>query len=145
MSPEQAAGERELDPRADIYSLGCVLYEMLAGEPPFTGPNQQAVLAKKWSEPVPRLGIVRDVSRALEQAVTRSLARAAADRFATAAEFAAALDAARSGATLAITKSAEKRGVRIAIVAATLLLVLAGGYLVVRRTGGREAPAASAA
>jgi eukaryotic-like serine/threonine-protein kinase len=91
LSPEQAAGGRELDGRADIYSLGCVLYEMLAGEPPFTGPTPQAIIAKRFSEPVPHLRTVRDVPEAIEQAVTKALARSPADRFATAAQLASAL------------------------------------------------------
>jgi TolB-like protein/Tfp pilus assembly protein PilF len=99
MSPEQAAGDRSLDRRTDVYSLGCVLYEMLAGEPPFTGPTQQAILAKRLSAPVPHLGTVRDVPQRVDLAVTRALARAPADRFATAAELAAALDAAATGAS----------------------------------------------
>src|SRR2546428_586887 len=61
MSPEQAAGERSLDARSDVYALGWVLYEMLAGELPYSGPNAQAILAKRLSEPVPRGGPTRDV------------------------------------------------------------------------------------
>jgi serine/threonine-protein kinase len=92
MSPEQAAADRGLDARTDIYSLGCVLYEMLAGEPPFTGPTAQAVIAKRLSGEVPRVRHVRpSVPEELEHAVTRALAPVAADRFASAAEFARAL------------------------------------------------------
>src|SRR2546426_2785749 len=60
MSPEQALGERELHARSDVYSLGCVLYEMLAGEPPFTGPTAQAVIAKRLADPVPAVRRLRD-------------------------------------------------------------------------------------
>jgi len=91
MSPEQSAGERTLDARSDIYALGTVLYEMLAGEPPYTGPTPQAILAKRLTEPLPHIRTVRDVPRWVEDAVTRALARAPADRFGTAAEFAEAL------------------------------------------------------
>jgi serine/threonine-protein kinase len=92
MSPEQARGIDELDGRSDLYSLGCVLYEMLAGDPPFTGWSAQAILARQVLEPLPRLRTVRDtVPDWLEQAVTRALAKAPADRFATAAEFVAGL------------------------------------------------------
>ena len=91
MSPEQSAGERTLDARSDIYALGTVLYEMLAGEPPYTGPTPQAILAKRLTEPLPHIRTVRDVPQWVEDAVTRALARAPADRFGTAAEFAEAL------------------------------------------------------
>lgn len=88
MSPEQAAGEREVDARTDVYSLGCVLFEMIAGEPPYTGPTAQAILARKAVEPVPRLRVVRDsVPGDVEALVNKALAKAPADRFATAAQF----------------------------------------------------------
>jgi len=93
MSPEQTSGERKLDGRSDQYSLACVLYEMLAGEPPYTGPTAQAIFAKRLTEPIPHLGIVRPVSPACEAAVTKALAKTPADRFATAGAFAAALTA----------------------------------------------------
>jgi serine/threonine-protein kinase len=91
MSPEQAGGESEVDGRSDLYSLGCVLYEMLAGEPPFTGPTAQAVIAKRFVSPIPRVRVTRDVPEAVDDAVTRALARTPVDRFPTAAEFAEAL------------------------------------------------------
>ncbi len=91
MSPEQASAD-QVDGRSDIYALGCVLYEMLAGEPPFTGPTPQAVLAKRVLEPVPHVRTLREsVPETLEQAITRALAKAPADRFPSAGEFARAL------------------------------------------------------
>src|SRR5947208_3304926 len=91
MSPEQATGD-QLDGRSDIYSLGCVLYEMLAGEPPYTGPTAQAIIAKRFSEPIPHVRTLRDtVSEPVAQALHKALAKAPVDRFATAADMAAAL------------------------------------------------------
>ncbi|MDZ4862342.1 MAG: protein kinase [Gemmatimonadota bacterium] len=87
MSPEQAGAGR-LDGRSDIYSLGCVLYEMLAGTPPFTGPSAQAIMARNAIDPVPSVRTVRPgVPQALEAAINRALAKVPEDRFATAAEF----------------------------------------------------------
>jgi serine/threonine protein kinase len=92
MSPEQASGEREVDGRADIYSLACVLYEMLAGQPPFHGPTLQAMIARRFAGPPEPLHMVRtDVPREVEEAIARALAAAPESRFATAQEFRAAL------------------------------------------------------
>jgi serine/threonine-protein kinase len=92
MSPEQASSPAAVDERSDQYSLACVLYEMLAGKPPYTAPTAQAVIAKRFSEPVPHLGTIRSVPAGVEAAVTRALAKAPADRFPSVAAFAAALD-----------------------------------------------------
>ena len=92
MSPEQGAGSGKLDGRSDIYALGCVLYEMLAGEPPYTGPTAQAVLAKKLSAATPRVSVIRErVPPSVEAAIDQALAKAPADRFRTASAFADAL------------------------------------------------------
>ena len=94
MSPEQAVGEREMDGRTDIYALGCVLYEMLVGEPPYTGPTPEVVMARRLVEPVPRISVARGtVGPGLEAVIEKALARTPADRWATAAEFATALAA----------------------------------------------------
>jgi DNA-binding NtrC family response regulator len=92
MSPEQAAGEAELDARSDIYSLGTMLYEMIAGTVPFAGPGSQAIIAKLFTEPVPPFRGQRDeVPDWLEAAVRKALAKSPADRFASATQFARAL------------------------------------------------------
>jgi len=92
VSPEQASAEKELDAQSDVYSLGCVLYEMLAGETPYTGPSAQAILARKALDPVPPLRHVREtVPLGVEQAVTKALAKVPGDRFTTAEQFAKAL------------------------------------------------------
>ncbi|MBI4502852.1 MAG: protein kinase [Gemmatimonadetes bacterium] len=94
MSPEQANANRPLDGRSDIYSLGCVLYEMLVGEPPYTGPTAQAVITKRACDPVPSVGRLRSVAPHIDQALQRALAKIPADRFVTAREFASAIAAA---------------------------------------------------
>jgi serine/threonine-protein kinase len=92
MSPEQAAGDRDLDGRSDVYSLAAVLYEMLAGEPPFTGPTVQAILTKLVTEHPRAIRDLRDtISPALEAALNQALAKLPADRFTGAAEFVVAL------------------------------------------------------
>jgi eukaryotic-like serine/threonine-protein kinase len=133
MSPEQAAAQRDLDARTDIYSLGCVLYEMLTGEPPYTGPNPQAVLAKRLSEPVPHLHTTRDVTPSLERAVTKALARSPADRFSTAAEFASALGQEPPA------ERAGRRMTRPISIGIALVLVL-GGYAAFQWARGVATP-----
>src|SRR3989441_593682 len=99
MSPEQAAGDRDLDGRSDVYSLACVIYETLAGEPPFGGASARAVMAKHLSEPPPPLRARRpDAPAAVEQALARALGKDPADRFASVAEFMTALEETRPGA-----------------------------------------------
>ena len=110
MSPEQASAG-QVDGRSDVYALGCVLYEMLAGEPPFAGATPQAVIAKRVLEPVPHVRTLREsVPEAVELAITRALAKVPADRFQTAAEFAQELSASAvrpsaGGAPVAVSAS----------------------------------------
>jgi eukaryotic-like serine/threonine-protein kinase len=92
MSPEQASGERSVDARTDIYALGCVLYEMLAGEPPYTGATAQQIIVKRFTDPVPSVrGVRPNVPESVDQAIRKALAPIPADRFASASQLAAAL------------------------------------------------------
>jgi eukaryotic-like serine/threonine-protein kinase len=93
MSPEQAMGEREITAKSDVYALGCVLYEMLTGEPPFTGPTAQAIIARVVTEEPRSLTLQRKtIPPHVEAAVERALSKLPADRFASAAQFAEALE-----------------------------------------------------
>jgi len=112
MSPEQAMGEKTIDARTDVYALGAVTYEMLCGDPPFSGSSVQAIVAKMMTERPTPLSTLRDtVPENVEEAVLTALAKLPADRFATAAEFATALGNA-SGATSAPRKHAAVPAVR---------------------------------
>jgi eukaryotic-like serine/threonine-protein kinase len=92
MSPEQAMGEREIGARSDVYALGAMTYEMLAGEPPFTGPNSQAIVAKVLTEQAPPLRAKRPtVPSAAESAIMTALQKLPADRWGSAREFSDAL------------------------------------------------------
>ena len=138
MSPEQASGTSQVDGRSDIYSLGCVLYEMLAGEPPYTGPTPQLVLAKRVLGHVPSIRRVRPtIPSAIEALITRTLAQVPADRFASAAVLAAALDHLEAGERAAepgehntgATPEGRRRLAPRAALAALVMLLLAGaGY-----------------
>ncbi len=92
MSPEQAMGDREITPKSDVYALGCVLYEMLLGEPPFTGPTAQAIIVRVMMEE-PRSPTLqrKTIPLQVERALLTALAKLPADRFESAAQFAAAL------------------------------------------------------
>jgi eukaryotic-like serine/threonine-protein kinase len=93
MSPEQASAERELDVRSDLYSLACVLFEMLAGEPPFTGPHARAIIARQLTEHPRPVRVLRpDTPADVEQAIARALAKDPEDRFPNVARFIAALE-----------------------------------------------------
>jgi len=94
MSPEQAAGERDPDGRSDVYSLGCVLFEMLTGATPFSGGTPQAVMNKRLTEPTPSVRITRNqVTAGLDQVVTKAMAREPGDRYSSASALAQALAA----------------------------------------------------
>lgn len=93
MSPEHGTGARDLDARTDVYSLGCVVYEMLAGEPPFTGPSAQAIIARHCHEAPRSIRVIRPaVPLGVERAVEKALAKVPADRFSSPLEFAEALE-----------------------------------------------------
>jgi TolB-like protein/Flp pilus assembly protein TadD len=142
MSPEQASAG-QVDGRSDLYALGCVLYEMVAGEPPFTAPTAQALIARHLTEAPRPLHLCRGtVPPALEQVVARALAKSPADRYATAAEFGEALAGAeRSGATMpsfaASTVVTSRRKIPTALLTLVLGILIGLGALVgwLRRRG----------
>ena len=109
MPPEQASGSGQVDRRSDIYSLACVLYETLAGQPPFTGPTAQAIMARHSLDAVPRLKIVRDaIPDELEVVIERALEKVPADRYQTSGEFAQALTAASTGHVSRVTAARRR-------------------------------------
>ncbi len=149
MSPEQAMGERDLDARTDVYALGCVLYEMLTGDPPFDASSAQAIVAKVMTEkPAPPSRARETVPDAVEDAVLTALAKIPADRFATAAEFAGALEGRGTGARrISGARRATHTDRRALYALAALALILAvvaivGWSRAAGRTTGGDGPLA---
>jgi tetratricopeptide (TPR) repeat protein len=137
MSPEQASASATLDGRSDIYALGCVLYEMLAGEPPYTGPTAQSVIAKRFADPLPSVARLRDgIPDAIDTAIRRALARSPADRYGTAAELGAALSLEGPVAAQGQDSIRTRRRLRWATAGVAGLTVLAAaGRLALRGNG----------
>jgi len=134
MSPEQATGG-EIDERCDIYSLGCVLYELLAGDPPFSSRSSQAVLARHLSEPPPPIRVVRPgVPEQVVRTIERALAKVPADRFATAVEMSEAL---AHPDTVSLPRPRRRRGVRVAATVGLLVALALVVWRVVPGSVGR--------
>jgi len=132
MSPEQAGGSKDVDGRSDLYSLGCVLYEMLAGHPPFTGGTAHEILARHSMDAVPSLAAARPtVPEGLERAIATALAKVPADRFSTAAQFADALARRGSSATVGAARS-SRRVARLAVIAVAGMVTVGGAILMLR-------------
>jgi eukaryotic-like serine/threonine-protein kinase len=125
MAPEQLAGDRHLDARSDVYALAVVGYEMVAGEPPFSGPTPQAVLAAHLSTPRPLTRVRTGVPGAVSDAIARALAPDPAERFATIADFRAALDAWRTSGPTTVWR---RLPLVSAAVGAAVLLLIGGAY-----------------
>jgi len=159
MSPEQAMGSKDVTPESDIYSLACVVYELLAGQPPFTGPTAMALLARHSLDNVPSLKIVRNtIPDAVEDAILRAMAKVPADRFHSATDFATALtddegaarrrrDSLKAKALAAETVerpalgSGSKTKKRVMIAAAVAVpLLAAGGWFAWKATQGSATP-----
>jgi eukaryotic-like serine/threonine-protein kinase len=138
MSPEQATGERNLDRRSDVYSLAAVVYEMLAGEAPFTAATPQGVIAKMMASAPPSVCIVRrDVPIGIDAAIQKGLAAAPSARYDRAGAFAAALDA---GTTTGVARRPRPGWLTAAAVLAAIVVAAGGGYAWYSRDGASSGP-----
>ena len=143
-SPEQTAGNERVDGRSDLYSLGCVLYEMLAGQPPFVGPTADSVVRQHMTQAPPSVRVMRtSVPEAVEEILDRLLAKSPADRFGSAEELIRALDAAISGEWKRLKRPLGfrlRRSLKFALpVAAVLLVLIFGATRLSRDRGARPA------
>jgi serine/threonine protein kinase/tetratricopeptide (TPR) repeat protein len=149
MSPEQCSGGGKVDGRSDIYALGCVLYEMLSGEPPFTGPTPQAVVARHMYDHPRSLRVVRDtIPMHVERAIQVALAKAPGDRYPSASGFAAALTGKRPVHPITLIREAGRpRGRKLAKLGTALaaLAVVLGGLWAIGRSTSTPGAGATAA
>lgn len=147
MSPEQVTGESDIDGRSDIYSLGCVLFEMLAGKPPFSGPSAHAVMARRFASPTPSLDQIEShTSPALQRVVSKAMSLAPESRYQTAREMIDDLDIARESTPSRLTHSSDGAGVPAAppptstavspIKPSSRWLVIGGAVVVVAAVAG---------
>ena len=149
MSPEQAMGERDLDARTDVYALGCVLYEMLTGQPPFTGPTAQSIVAKVITErAAPPSALRSTVNEPLDDAVLTALEKLPADRFESAAKFASAITesaaaprGARAHQRAADDRPRARRTVAMALALIAVSVLAAAGWMKARAGGASAGPA----
>ncbi len=144
MSPEQVEGAAHIDGRSDLYSLACVLYESLAGETPFRGPNAQTIFARRMTNPVPSLRAVRQqVPEHVEYAITRALALTPADRFTTTTQFAEAL----SGVSAPLVSSSSRPRARLtgAVVVGAVVALAAAVFVATRSSTNLPVSAARVA
>ncbi len=134
MSPEQSTGAEAVDGRSDVYSLGCVLYEMLTGEPPYVGKSMQAVIAKRFTDPVPSARRLREtISPELDAVISRALAKSPSDRFPTATAFAEALEHA-SGAEATASPRRVSRVLGLSVVAGAIVAAVIVGAVFMHRS-----------
>jgi formylglycine-generating enzyme required for sulfatase activity/pimeloyl-ACP methyl ester carboxylesterase len=138
MSPEQMTGGEDLDQRSDVYALACVVYELLAGEPPFQGPTVQAIMTRRFKQPPPRISRIRaDVPAVVDEALRRGLAQAPEQRHPSAAQFAVALAPAHARSSETDLGALARLGRRPAVAIPALAVVLALAAAIVIPQRGR--------